>query len=313
MPPPPPAFNKDALKQLFSPERSRRLLPLGFGVIFAIIALFFARQWRDTQVRHLAREEQMLREKFPPPPPPVQVIIASADIDKDVQLTGDHLEVAEILPSAAQPYAARSPQDVLGMVTIAPIAKGEQILANKLRRIEDAPTGNTLSSITPEGKRAITIVVDPLTGVGGFVRPGDHVDVLWTASLPAPGQQGGEGQPVTLTIFQEVPVLAVDASMVGRAAPAAEGAQQQMVTLALTPQEAALILFTREHGRIQLSLRPHDEAGQVAVPPADLQAVIQKVLGVAPQQNAEQPHQKTHEVEIYKGLKRDVVVLPDSG
>ena len=119
---------------------------------------------------------------------------------------------------------------------------------------------------------------------------------------------------MTITLFQDVPVLAIGGEMLGRPAPA-EGQPQpadHVVTLALGPQETSLLLFARDHGRIQLSLRRLQDSGQVPVSPASLETLMQRVLGVAPQAPAPPPpNVPTREVEVYKGLKRDVVVLPD--
>jgi pilus assembly protein CpaB len=202
------------------------------------------------------------------------------------------------------------------MVAIAPIAVKEQVLLNKLRSAEAPATenegttraGTTLSTLTPKGNRAVTISVDAITGVGGFVRPGDKVDILWTLKLPG----GGGDQVATLTLFQDVQVMAVGGELMGRpatpGAPASAGTQGYTVTLALDPQETSALLFAREQGRIQLSLRPKQEGGPVPVPPANISSVLQSQLGVAP---AAGPPPATHQVEIFKGLKRDVMVLAE--
>ena len=156
-----------------------------------------------------------------------------------------------------------------------------------------------------KGKRAITIAVESVTGVGGFVRPGDAVDVLWTLSL---GQSSAEqgAQVVTWVLFQDVPVLAVGHEMVGRPSKTAEPANQYNVTLSLTPQDASFLLFAREQGRIQLSLRPKTEEGApVQVAPANVNTLMEQVLGVPPPP----PPPPTRQVEIYKGLQRDVVTV----
>jgi pilus assembly protein CpaB len=170
---------------------------------------------------------------------------------------------------------------------------------------EEPSTASSLSGLTPQGTRAVTIIVDAITGVGGFVRPGDKVDILWTFQLP----QGGQAQPVTLTLFQEIPVLAIGRTMAGQGGDegGAEEAAQQHVTLALVPQETSLLLFARENGKIQLALRPRLESGVVAVPPASIDRLMERALGISP--DAQAP--PARHVDVYRGLQHNRVVLSD--
>jgi pilus assembly protein CpaB len=271
------------------------------------LAVVIMQQYLAGQQRLLAQERARLLEDYREP---VSVLVVARDLPPNTPLEAGHLEQASVPEKFVQPYAARTPRDVLGLFTAAPLAKGEQILMNKLRRPDEASSDTTLAGLTPEGKRAVTIGVDAITGVGGFVRPGDEVDVLWTLKLPTASGGPQDGQVVMLTLFQKVPVLAVGGQMVGR--PAVGEAQQAprdyTVTLALTPQETAFLLFAREQGRIQLSLRPkRGETQEVAVPPTNINTLLEAKLGLKPVA----PPRPVRQVEIYKGLKRDVVMMAE--
>lgn len=284
----------------------KRVIPLVLALVLGVLAMWMMRQYLNEQRQAIKREWERLAATYQEP---VQVVVAARDLSEGNPLEASHLTAAMVPDQFIQPYAARAVNEVLGLVTVAPIAEGEQVLLNKLRRPEAVPKDAILSSLTPKGKRAVTIVVDAITGVGGFVRPGDEVDVLWTIQLPESGQQ--PPQPVTMTLFQDVPILAVGAELVGRVRGTAPSAGHQesgfMVTLALTPQEISFLLFAREQGRIQLSLRPRQEDGAVALVPANINTLMQNLLGVPPAPAARAPRQ----VEVYKGLKRDVVLLPE--
>lgn len=298
----------------------KRLVPLVFAILMASLAMFFAHQWVRQQRRVLESERKELageREKVKAQyQTPIEVVIASKDLQEGTTLEPSHVKMATIPERFVQPYAVRAPREVVGKVAAVPIAEGEQVLLNKLRRVEDTPVGSTLSSLMPKGRRAVTIAVDSLTGVGGFVRPGDVVDLMWTLKLPPEAGQK-DGQVITLTLFQDVPVLAIGGDMTGRRAqPAAssEGSSKEprefTVTAALTPQEIAFLLFAREQGRIQLSLRPRLESGQVAVVPANINTLMQAALGMQ-QAQAPAPDARpaVRNVEVYTGLKRNVVSL----
>ncbi len=298
----------------------RTVTLLGFTVVFALLASVMAHRYIKQREVLLDKERQRLAAKMADYPEPVQAIVASQDVPAGTKLDASHLAAAPIPQMYLQPYSVQSPNEVLGLVTIAPMAKGEQILTNKLRRADEEPRAATLSSATPQGRRAVTIIVDSITGVGGFIQPRDKVDILWTVTLPSGGQGGAGGQIVTLTLFQEVPVLAIGEETAGTSsAPRARRGEAQssqpqggqfMVTLALPPQDTSLLLFARESGRIQLSLRPRNETGAIAIPPANINTLMERVMGKPSQ--PEQPAGKpTRQVEVYKGLKRDIVDVPE--
>ncbi|OGX38324.1 MAG: Flp pilus assembly protein CpaB [Omnitrophica WOR_2 bacterium RIFCSPHIGHO2_02_FULL_68_15] len=283
----------------------RRRLPILFALVMGTLAVVFMQQYLAGQHRLLAQERARLLQNYQDP---IKVLVVSKDLPAGTTLEAGLLELADVPEKFVQPYAARTPRDILGLVTAVPLAKGEQVLMNKLRRPDEAPTGSTLAGLTPEGKRAVTIGVDAITGVGGFVRPGDEVDVLWTLKLPGAGE---DGQIVMLTLFQKVTVLAVGGQMAGR--PPVDESQQAprdyTVTLALSPQETAFLLFAREQGRIQLSLRPkkQGESQELAVPPTNINTLLEAKLGI----KASPPPRPARQVEVYKGLKRDVVVMAE--
>ena len=296
-----------AMTKLPRPVIQRVLLGI-FALVLASLAVAMANRWKTEQQRALDEERQRLHGEYQAP---VEVLVAARDLAEGITLDAAQLQVANVPEKFLQPYAARRSNDVLGLVTMAPMAAGEQILLNKIRRPDAAPAGATLSSLVPQGKRAVTIGVDSLTGVGGFVRPGDAVDLLWTVQLPGEGGQGQ--QAVTLTLFQNVPVMAVGEQLAGRKTATSQGGQRETstVTLALTPQETSFLLFAREQGRVQLSLRPRaGEAAPVAVLPANA-GTLNAFLTTPPGTPMEPPTppKAPHAVEVYKGLKRDVVSI----
>ena len=79
------------------------------------------------------------------------------------------------------------------------------------------------------------------------------------------------------------------------------------VTLALSPQETELVLFAREQGKLQLSLRPKADKAVVDLPPFSMNTLASLINPAAQQKAPEAPKQK--EVEVFRGLKREVVVV----
>lgn len=293
------------LRRFMESPNAKRVLLLVFAAALGLIGLSVAHTWRMRQLQSLRREEARLRSFYEEP---IQVVVAAKDIPDGTALEPSMLAMAPVPPKFIQPFSVRSTGEVYGLVAAAPIAEGEQVMTNKLRRPETTPVDATLSSVTPKGKRATTITVDTITGVGGFVRPGDNVDILWNLLM-------NNELVSTMTLFQDVPVLAIGPEIVGKAGmPSAETAgamqSQYVVTLALDPQETSALLFARERGRIQLSLRPPKEDGDLPVMPSSIETLMQLQAGL--QGVVQQPPKaKPRQVEVYKGLKRDVVVLAD--
>ncbi len=289
----------------------RRIILGIFAGVCMVAAVWLANRYITEKERALAKKEQEVMSNYQAP---VEVVVAAKDLPEGTELEPAHLKMAAVPEKFVQPYAVRSPNQVAGKVTMAPIAADEQVLSTKVRRPEEAPSGATLSSLTPKGKRAVTIAVDEITGVGGFVRPGDIVDILWTVKVPQANPQKEE-QATTLTLFQDVPVLAVGGDLLGRKGRQPTGGEKDKekgytVTLALSPQETSFLLFAREQGKIQLSLRPKSEdASQVSVIPANITTLMQMQLGM--KSSGAVPSRPGRHVEVYKGLKRDVVALSE--
>lgn len=287
----------------------RRLIPWIFAALMGLVAVSLNMQWLRQQKRVLDAERRKVAEVLKHP---IDVVVAKKDIPEGATLQADQLDHRTVPELFVQPYATSRAEDVIGLLTAAPISEGEQILRSKLRRPTETTGVATLSLLTPKGKRAVAIGVDALSGVGGFVRPGDLVDVLWTVQIPQAGGARGAGEVVTVTLFQGVPVLAVGHQMVGQEGEGggepAEGSRGgSTITLALTPQEASLLLFAREQGKVQLSLRSRQDKDQVVmVQPGTMSVVMETVFGQAI------PAPKVpRTIELYKGLERSLISADD--
>ncbi len=294
------------------PRSVRRFVPLAFALVMGLLAVSMVQQYIGAERRKLRQKWDELTAQYRNP---VEVIIAAKDLTPDAPIAADDLKSTQVPEQFVQPYAVQAPTELVGRIPIAPIAQGEQVLLNKLRKAEEAPRGNTLSDILPKGTRAVTISTDTISGVGGLVRPGDQVDVLWNVKLPQLGEQ--QSQVVTLVLFQSVPVVAVGQQLathrqLSPEEAAAMGAQgSNTITLALTPQETSILLFAREQGMLQLSLRPLSEKGErIAIAPTDNNALLEYVFGHPVQPPPPPPAPKMpaqRSIEVYRGMERSVV------
>jgi Flp pilus assembly protein CpaB len=119
------------------------------------------------------------------------------------------------------------------------------------------------SELTPSGKRAITILIDSLSAVGGLINPGDNIDIIAHLNMPNPLNMEQPTETVTSVLFQNVKVLAVGANFKPLGDALVYEAQQKSrslnVTLALNPDEAALLTFAQRNGKLQMTLRSPEE------------------------------------------------------
>lgn len=188
-----------------------------------------------------------------------------------------------------------------------------QVINNNARPDQPSLAKSTLSLMTPAGKRAYTVRIDPLSAVGGMINPGDFVDILAHLNMPDPNS--GKTEKVTSIVFQNVKILAVGTNL-----QATGGYEQQQgagalnVTFAFTPEEASLMSFMEKNGQLQLVLRgPSETQVQKPLQKADWQNLAEYVLEkqetdiVPPQRQAViQAESQTKDkvksyIEIFKG------------
>ena len=166
------------------------------------------------------------------------------------------------------------------------------------RQIVDS---TVFSVITPPGKRAVTININTLAAVGGLINPGDFVDVI--AQLRMPSDEGPE--EVTTVLFQNIQVLAIGTNFkpIGNALTyqAQQQARTLIVTLALSPEEAGLMMFAKSNGRINLSLRSPEERGKQVLQVASWDTLAEYILEnqgtqlFVPQRSEEPPTIKSND------------------
>jgi pilus assembly protein CpaB len=139
-------------------------------------------------------------------------------------------------------------EDVANRAIITALAENEPVLESKLSPKE---AGAGLSSTIPEGMRALSVAVNEVVGVAGFVIPGTNVDVLVTGR--AVGGTHGGGDNITRTILEDVRVLAAGQKI----EQDREGKPQTVavITLLVSPDDATKLTMAATQGRIQLALR----------------------------------------------------------
>lgn len=176
--------------------------------------------------------------------PQIQVIVAANDLQVGARVEERDVKIISIPASDLPAGAPRRRSDVLGHGVIIPISKGEFILPNKLAG-ENAGSG--LPALIPPGMRAVSVRVNEVVSVAGFVMPGTRVDVLLT------GTPGASGEEETTTVLQNVAVLASGHNLERNAS--GEPQNTAVVTLLVSPDDAQRLALASTEGHIQLALR----------------------------------------------------------
>jgi len=238
------------------------------------------------------------------------VVVARADLALASELRADDLTTVQ-WPEGAVPEGAFSdPQQLVGRGLIAAVVKNEPILPGKLSSKE---AGSGLPPIIPEGKRAVSVKVNEVIGVAGYVLPGTMVDVVTTQSPTA--------RPEDMTskvVLTQVPVLTAGTRL-EQDGKDGKPMQVTVVTLLVTPEESEKLALASNEGKIQLALRnPMDKSAPTTngIQPA---ALLGRGAAPAPRRGTAKPLFKpaapapTGEplptIEIIRGDKRERTVV----
>jgi len=297
----------------------KQKISLIIGIILALIAVAMTKVYIDQQ--RIAVQEKAKKTLAQIQASQVAVLVAKNDIPKGASISPDMLETAVVISQYRQSDAASSLDRVAGMVTAVPIPKGDQITLNKLTSPKQMGAG-ALAEVTPVGKRAITISVDNMASLAGMLKPGDYVDVVASVPVPVQTAEGKQASQVAvMPLFQNVLVLAVGQDTGSVSAGGSRYKKEEkkemspLITLALNPQEANLMAFVQEQGKVSLTLRSPADSQIQPVQPASWEALFQYIM---PQQFAQDRNKKEVPVdtgpyvEIYRGLNKDKIPLTNN-
>lgn len=174
------------------------------------------------------------------------VVIAVANLDLGASLRPEDLRVIDWPAEAVPAGAFEHVEDVVGRGIIQPVVQNEAILPNKLASKE---AGAGLPPVIRPGYRALSVRVNDVVGVAGYVLPGTHVDVV--ATLNPTNQQTDMTSKVVLT---NVEVLA-SGTKIERDAEQNKPIAVSVVTLLVNPIDAERLTLASTEGKIQLALR----------------------------------------------------------
>jgi pilus assembly protein CpaB len=175
-----------------------------------------------------------------------KVVVAANDLELGALVEADDVRVVDWPASAVPAGAFSSTDDVVGRGLVMPAIQNEPILPMKLASKE---LGAGLPVVIPEGKRAVSVRVNEVIGVAGYVLPGTRVDVIATAS-PTTNHE----DTTSKLVLSNVQVLAAGTKIEQDEAQGKPMAVN-VVTLLVTPEDTEALTLASTEGKIQLALR----------------------------------------------------------
>lgn len=250
----------------------------------------------------------------------VAVIEAVTDISPRTVITDDMLKASVVPESLLPPGALTDKKLIVGHKAGVTILAGDVITRRKL----DVSAAAGFQGLIPDGMRALSFGINDISGVSGFAKPGDHVDILLISS------QDGKNRVTSKMLLRDVLLLAINKSSMGQgyAAPKKDDKDGKdesngnkmptaprrtdtssmgtpaVATVALSPYDAAKLTASLQVGQVQLMLRPADGAAEtesvayyvIPLPKPDPQPTAAPSYAPYPPQGAPQP-----QVEISGG------------
>ncbi len=252
----------------------------------------------------------------------VELVTPLQDIPAGTIIRSEMLGTVERPADQVPAGAVRSASQLVGQAGLVDLPAGQPITSAQVQ----SPT--QLSYRVPEGMRAVTVAIDPVVGVAGFLKPGDRVDVIATFEV-------GE-VTITRTVLQNVKLLALGktANAAPPKRPLAEGEEAEVeaaekeqpnATLAVDPEQAQTLILSDARGKLRLALRPKFEEQYIALAATDTAEVIgegfKEALAAQQRPNGPPPEAAratlTREprgpaVEVIRGTEREIVIIGGS-
>src|SRR5262245_8278498 len=240
-------------------KRYRPLVFFGLAVVLAILTSVMVFTW-------MQNEKNRLMAAPIPANKNVQVLVSNSDIPWGTKLTAEMMQMQELPPEVLPEGHFTSMESIKDRVLLVDIKRNELLLESKL-----APLGASggVAAVTDPNKRAMSVKVDDVIGVAGFIKPADRVDVMVTIE-PDPSKQG---HTISKMILENVKVLAAGTQM-ERKGKDEEPVQVQVITVEVDVEEAEKLALASTQGRLRLALRNPLNAERVLTKGANVGALI---------------------------------------
>jgi pilus assembly protein CpaB len=231
------------------------------------------------------------------------VVVAAADLQLGSELKKEDLTVVNFPAGQAPEGTFKEPSEVIGRGLIAPIVKNEPLLPSKLASKE---AGAGLPPVIPEGMRAVSVRVNEVIGVAGYVLPGTRVDVVATAS---PNQERAD--MTSKLILSNVQVLTAGTRM-EQDQEKGKPVQVTVVTLLVNPEQSERLALASTEGKIQLALRNPLDQTAPETPGVKTAALVGTARALAPASKSTGSVRRTARSTAPAGPVTQIAPMPEA-
>ena len=221
--------------------RRQTLIALGVAIILGLVAVFLANSYLSGRERQLASSPEGM----------VRVAVAALPLAYGTEITPDKVKFVQYPGASLPPGTYKTVAELLPegkrRVVLRPIQVNQPLLAADL---SGEGQNASIAALLPDGMRAATVRINDVSGVAGFVKPNDTVDVLITRQA----LNGGD-QQVTDVLLQNIRVIAMDQAASSNGQPVVS----RTATLELTPVDAQKVALGQQLGQLSLVLRKPGE------------------------------------------------------
>jgi len=216
-------------------RNKRLIIALLAAILFGLVAAFSVKQYLVNAQAY----SRNLRD----------VVVAKVEIPVGSRIIAEQLTIAQV-PASVTPDGAFTVVDdkLIGRVAAMSFNPREPITEGRL-----APVGAAggLSSVIPDGYRAMTVKVDDIVGVSGFIMPGTLVDIVVVITPP---KSSGQEEVISKIVLQNIKVLA-SGQNIDKPKDSREATSIKAVTLQVTPEQAEKLALASSEGKLQLVMR----------------------------------------------------------
>ncbi|HYB90538.1 MAG TPA: Flp pilus assembly protein CpaB [Candidatus Binataceae bacterium] len=262
----------------------------GLAAMLASVVVYSALKKREAEIQQAMAKN-------------VEIVVAAYDLPLGAKIEAGELKMARWSAEATPEGAMTDPKQAIGSYVRSQFVANEPIVTGKL--FMGQKTAGVMPLLIPFGMRAVSVPVDEVSDISGFVLPHTRVDILVALSV------GGEGgnKAFSKVVLQNVEVLAVGEEVEMKKD---EPTTVRVVTLLVSPQEAERLSLASREGTLRLAMRNYNDNKIVLTSGTDVQEMLrayslQPEIPVAAPQVAprapERPRSRPMEIEIYRNGK----------
>jgi len=196
-------------------------------------------------------------------PPTKTLVVAAEPLPLGAVIHAESVKTTQVPESLFPKGGFSRKEDVLDRPVVSPIEPDEAVVE---ARIAARGSGIGLAPMIPPGMRAISVRVNDVAGVAGFVLPGMRVDVLVTGRPP------DQSDTYTTTVLQNIPVLSAGQTI--QADAKGQPISAAVVTLLVSPSQAESLTLANSEGHLQLVLRNSTDQQAARTPGRELRQLL---------------------------------------